>query len=50
MSEYLDRVCDECEEKETCESYKFGIKNGLIPFGCSVRKTITVDDKENKNE
>ena len=30
-----DRMCEKCEEKETCEDYKRGIEHGLIPFGCS---------------
>lgn len=35
MTEYNDRVCEKCEEKETCKDYKYGIEHGLIPFGCS---------------
>ena len=38
MTEYNERTCEKCEEKETCKDYKYGIEHGLIPFGCSVKK------------
>ena len=39
-----DRMCEKCEEKETCEDYKRGIEHGLIPFGCS--KSTESEDSE----
>ena len=36
MTEYNDRMCEKCEEKETCEDYRNGIERGCIPFGCSM--------------